>query len=391
MSTIQKVTYYDPMSSNPVLPVSGNTPFGFYDGDGKFVQDVTNFLKFAYYRIGGGVLDVELKELNYYASYEDAVNVYGKEIYEYKIRENYLNLEGSPTGSSNLNTTLIQPNLGTIIRLARDYGSEAGSGGNVTYYSGSIPCKMGQQYYDLDYWASASGYVENGDTIEVKKIFYEAVPPIVRFFDPYIGTGVGLNNLLGQFGFNNMSPGISFQLMPVYFDVQTIQAIEFNDQIRRSAYTFRLDNNKLRIFPIPAYDFNLWFTYIKNSERNAAYRTTTSGLITNVSNVPYDVPVYSQINAPGIQWIRSYALANCKETVGLVRGKYSSQPFPGTQISVNGQDFTTQGVNEKQALIDQLRATLEATSRSAQLAKKNEEAENMMNTLNKVPLAIYVM
>jgi hypothetical protein len=32
-------------------------------------------------------------------------------------------------------------------------------------------------------------------------------------------------------------------LMPMYFDVLKIQAIELNDQIRKSAYSFELTNN----------------------------------------------------------------------------------------------------------------------------------------------------
>ena len=39
--------------------------------------------------------------------------------------------------------------------------------------------------------------------------------------------------------------------MPIYYDVSVIQAIELNDTIRKSAFTFELVNNKLRIFPIP--------------------------------------------------------------------------------------------------------------------------------------------
>jgi hypothetical protein len=39
--------------------------------------------------------------------------------------------------------------------------------------------------------------------------------------------------------------------MPIYYDVSVIQAIELNDQIRKSAFTFELVNNQLKVFPIP--------------------------------------------------------------------------------------------------------------------------------------------
>ena len=81
-------------------------------------------------------------------------------------------------------------------------------------------------------------------------------------------------NLLDSFGWGNYSPAINFLLMPINYDLQTIQAIEFNDQIRKSQYTFELINNKLRIFPIPFYNdmgednaHRLFFQYIKKSEK----------------------------------------------------------------------------------------------------------------------------
>jgi hypothetical protein len=393
MATLQPVTYYNPLIVPEILPVSGNTPFGYYDNDLKYQADATNFVKYAYRRLGGGIMDVELTEANYYACLEDAVNVYAEEVFNYKIRENYLSLEGSPTGSDeyNINTTLIQPNLATIIRLAKDYGAEAGSGGNLTYYSGSVDLIAGQQYYDLDAWASGSGAVAAGDTIEVKKVFYEAPPSIMRYFDPYAGTGTGFNNLMEQFGMGNMSPGVSFMLMPVYADVLKIQAIEFNDQVRKSAYSFELVNNKLRIFPIPAMNDKLWFTYIRESERNAAGRPSNpQNVVTNVSNVPYTNITYNQINSPGIQWIRNYALANCKETISIIRSKYSNQPFPGTEVTINGSTLETQAANEKQQLLEALRATLDDSSRQKQLEKKAAEVANMTATFNTIPMTIYV-
>ncbi len=53
----------------------------------------------------------------------------------------------------------------------------------------------------------------------MKRIFYESDPAIVRYFDPYAGTGTGVQGLLETFGFGSYSPGINFMLMPVYWDI----------------------------------------------------------------------------------------------------------------------------------------------------------------------------
>ena len=382
-----EIQYYD--ASIPLLPVSGNTPFGFFDTDTEFQTDGQKFVKFAARRLGYPIMEIELQDINFYASLEDAVAVYGKELYEYKIRENYLSLEGNTTGSA-LNTTLIQPNFENMFRIAADYGSEVGSGGNINYYSGSIDLIAGQQNYDLTAWASASASLTPGDSIEIKRVFYETSPAIVRYFDPYAGTGTGLQSLMSTFGFGQFSPGINFMLMPVYFDVLKIQAIEFNDQIRKSGYSFELINNKLKIFPIPTFNRKMFFTYIKKSERSALYRNPSNGLITNVSNVPYNNIHYSHINDIFKKWIFDYALAVTKETLGNIRGVYSQIPVPGAEVTVNGQTLIDQANAEKTALVEQLRATLDDTSRQKQLEKKSQEASTMRDTFINFPMPIII-
>lgn len=392
MSTAVTIPIYS--SDIPLTPVSGSTPFGYYDNDLQFQQDAQKFVVFATRRLGYPIMEVQLQDINFYAAYEDAVTVYGKELYEYKIRENYISLEGNATGSS-LNDTLIKPSMGNIIRMAQDYGAEVGSGGNITYYTGSLAMTAGVQNYDLTLWASQSGVIAPGDDIEVKRIFYEAPPAITRYFDPYAGTGTGLQSLMDTFGFGQFSPGISFMLMPIYFDVLKIQAIEFNDQIRKSGYSFELVNNKLKILPIPSFDRNLYFTYIKKSERNSAVAKDAngnpiSGVVTDPSKVPYNIPVYSSINSVFRKWINDYAMAIIKETLGNVRNTYSTIPIPGGEVTMNGASLVEQGKNEQLALIEQLRGTLDETSRQKQLEKKKMDTDNMRDSMGGFPMPIYI-
>jgi len=198
----------------------GNTPFGFYDNDYQFQTDADKVARFCAQRLGYPLVDVELQDLNFYTAFEEAVTTYGNEMYAYKVRENYLSLEGA-TGLSNLNTTTITPNMGVVIRQSDQYGVEAGVGGNVTYRTGSIDLEVGQQDYDLGEWAVSMSI--SASNLEIKKIFYEEQPAIVRYFDPYAGTGTGIQSLMDAFDFGNYSPGINFMLMPINFDLQKLQ------------------------------------------------------------------------------------------------------------------------------------------------------------------------
>jgi hypothetical protein len=179
--------------------------------------------------------------------------------------------------------------------------------------------------------------------------------------------------------------------MPLNFDLMKLQAIELNDQVRKSAYSFDLINNKLRLFPIPKEDTILLFNYIKKSERNSPFISgSANNLVTNVSNVPYQNPVYAQINSIGRQWIYQYTLAVVKETLAYVRGKYSSVPIPGAEVTLNQQDLLTDARTEKIALLEQLRLVLDDSSRNKQLEKKSAEEDYLQKTLTNIPLPLYI-
>ena len=379
----------------PIWPGSssfqpGETPFGFYDNDPQFASDADKFALFASRRLGYPIVDIELQDLNFYAAFEDAITTYGNELYAYQAQENLLSFQGAPLTIPSANDQLIQPNLAATIRLADQYGVEAGVGGNVTWYSGSIDLIPGVQDYDLTVWAQALG-ITTGD-LEVKRVFYEAPPAIVRYFDPYAGTGTGMMQLLDSFGFGGYSPAINFLMMPMNYDLQKIQAIEFNDQIRKSQYSFELINNNLRIFPIPgSFQTKLWIQYIKKSDRNNPYANSgAGGVITNVSQVPYDNPTYAQINSIGRSWIFEYALSIVKEILGYVRGKYSQIPIPNAEVTLNQSDLISAATAEKNALIERLRTYFDETSRQKLLERKGFEADALQKELNNVPRVIYI-
>lgn len=365
---------------------AGDTPFGFYDSDTDFQNDAVKVAKFCGTRLGYPLMDVELQEESFFTCFEEAVTTYGNEVFNFKIRENYLNLEGSLTGST-MNNQLTDPTLNRIIQISKHYGTEAGVGGNVTKYSGSLAITSSQQTYDLDQWA-----VDNGITgsIEVRKVFYEAPPAIQRYFDPYAGTGTGIQSLMDTFGFGAYSPGINFMLMPVSYDVALMQAIELNDQIRKSHYSFELVNNKLKLFPRPTTSGNIWFEYYKNDDKSAINYNNSTKLITNVGEVPYSNPVYSQINSVGRQWIFKYTLALAKEMLAYIRGKYQVVPVPGSEATLNQADLLTDARAEKTELLSALREMLDQTSRGKQLEAQAKEAEDVQNTLKSIPMTIYV-
>ncbi len=362
------------------------TPFGFYDSDSEFQIDADKVANFCARRLGYPIMDVELQDINFWAAFEEAVTLYGNEVYAYKIRDNYLSLEGSERSDFE-NQVIINSHMGTIIRLSKQYGTEAGSGGNVTWYKDYIDIVPNQQDYDLIQWASNKNI---SGSIEIKRIFSQGPPALMRYFDPYGGAGFGYQGMMSEFGWGSYSPAINFLLMPLSFDIQRIQAIEFNDQVRRAAYSFELVNNQLRVFPVPQQNTKLWFEYIKVSEREANAIIKANSQITDVTDVPYINPTYSRINSIGRKWIFDYTLAAAKETLGYVRNKYNTVPIPGSETTLNGETLVSNAQAEKEKLIDRLRIYLDETSRKSLLERRSEEGRFKHEEINRVPLPIYI-
>lgn len=365
---------------------TGSTPFGFYDTDSEFQTDADKVASFCATRLGFPLMDVELQSGSFYACFEEAVTTYGNEVFQYKIRENYLSMEGNSTGSS-LNNRLIEPSLSRIVDISRHYGTEAEVGGYVTKYSGSIPITASKQNYDLDAWATGEG-ITGG--IEIRRVFYEAPPSILRYFDPYAGTGTGIQSLMDAFDFGSYSPGINFLLMPASFDMLKVQAIEFNDQIRRSAYSFEIVNNQLKLFPVPTESGSLFIEYYKRSDKDTVLDNDSTALVTTVSEVPFTNPTYSHINSVGRDWIFRYTLALSKEVLAYIRGKYQTVPVPGSEATLNQGDLLADARTEKESLLANLREMLDQTSKVRALEQKAQESQFIRQTLTDVPVKIYI-
>jgi hypothetical protein len=376
------------------------TPFGFYDNDVQFQNDANSVTNFCARRLGWPIENVELQDLNFWTAFEMAVTVYGNELYAYLVRENLVNFEGMTLEEApdTFQNASITPNYSNIIRVSEQYGAEAGTGGNVTWYSGSVILTASVQEYDLNQWAEDRGI--SGSELEIKRVFYQGIPASA---DYYYGGGIGLGAGWGAFfgglgGVAGYGAGSNFFVTPLSYNVAAIQEVELGNDILFSAYSFELINNKLKVFPVPTEadnGVNFWFEYIIKSERyldsiQTGSDESGSGYITNVSNMPYNNPVYSQINSIGRSWIFEYTLAQAKEMLGYVRNKYSSIPIPGAAVTLNGGDLIAAAKDEKDKLIARLREYFDETSRKARLERRKDEAEFAKSELNNVPMTIYI-
>ena len=383
--------------ADPTNHISGSTPYGIYDNDSTFQSESKNLCKWVARRLGHPVMQLEFDSGSIYAMFEESVSEYSSHINNYNIKNWMWNSYGgdnresgsvfSSTGSFEAQT----PTMGTTFMLSEQYGQAANVGGSTTLHSGSIILSGSKQVYDLQTEAQILSSHSN-KRLEIQRVFNYGPAAITRFYDPFAGS-FEQRQMLDAFGMGNVSPAVSFILRPVSYDIARSQAIETNDKVRKSAYSFELIDNKLRIFPRPGSNDEgdkIYFQYYLRDDKKSTTRTYTNNKVSDPSNVPYKFLTYAEINSSGRQWIRKFTLALSKELLGIIRSKYASMPLPNGEVTMDGEGLKAEGREEKNQLLDELKEFLESVSLTEKTKAEAEEAEANQTVLARSPLGIYI-
>ena len=137
----------------------------------------------------------------------------------------------------------------------------------------------------------------------------------------------------------------------------------------------------------------VWFRFYVDDKEvfspNSSYDDGTEG-VNNINTLPFGNIPYEHINSIGKQWIRRFALALCKETLGHIRGKFGSIPIPGESVTLNGAELISQAQNEQTALREELKTVLDEQTYGRLMAGDAELVANAGNIQSKVPMKIFV-
>jgi hypothetical protein len=174
-----------------------------------------------------------------------------------------------------------------------------------------------------------------------------------------------------------------------------MQAISYEDHLytRTSHYSYEVIDNKLRIYPTPdnVSPERFWFRFSVSEEPFTDEGEGGQNGVNNMNTLPFENIAYESINSIGKQWIRRFALALSKETLGQIRGKFGgSIPIPGDNITLNASDLLSQAQSEQDKLREELKTQLEEMTYPKLVAQDNEMSENAKNVLADVPLKVYV-
>jgi hypothetical protein len=117
-----------------------------------------------------------------------------------------------------------------------------------------------------------------------------------------------------------------------------------------------------------------------------------NGLVSSPADVQLNFITWNQLNSVAQRWVKRYALALCKEILGLgIRGKFNGQlPIPGAELTLNKDDLINTGREDQTKLIDELSAQLAELSYEKILEKRASMQESINKTLGFGPMGISI-
>ena len=404
-STLSAITLPE-TSTDSDADITSSLAVGFYTSE-AFVSGAKAQVAYTYKRLGGDVLDIEITAKNVYNHYEEACLEYSYIVNLHQARNSLGSALGGATGSFDHKGTVSDTDSVSLkypkfqfdyaFRNADKFSSEATVGGTEPLYSASFDVVPDQQHYDLqkivsDSQAGAAWDGMGNKRIKIRQVYYVTPRQMWRFYGYYGGL-----NVVGDFhNYGQYADDSTFNVIPPWQN--KLQAISYEDHLytRTSHYSYEINDNKLRIYPVPdsVTEEKFWFRFTVETGNDAfdtgSYDSGVEG-INNMNTLPMENIPFEKINSIGQQWIRRFSLALSKETLGQVRGKFGGQvPVPGDNVSLNASDLLSQASAEQTALREELNKQLDEMLYSKIAETDKGMVENMDAIVQKVPLKIFV-
>ena len=402
-----------PSSSTPAQAEAASFPFSVYTSDRFFLSGAADQVAYTFHKLGGDVLDIELTKEQIFSSYQESVLEYSYLLNIHQAKNVIGDLLGAKTGSfdeeGQLQNTASLEDVALKFpkfkfeytrRVGHGYSTEAGIGGVTPIYSASFTTTDGKQDYNLQTIVSSSAVTDtgapyygliSGSRINVTKIYYKTPQAMWRFYG-YYG---GLNTVGDLASYGQYADDSTFQLIPTWQN--KAQAMAFEDAIytRNSHYSFEIKNNILRIFPqtVNVSPRKMYIEFFIDSDTPCKEDGTTDNGVDGINNMnalPFENTPYQKINSIGKQWIRRFALALAKETLGNIRSKIGSIPIPGDSITLDGPALISQGQTEQEKLREELKTIFNELTYS-KIAQGDVELTDAVNKVQeRVPMRIFV-
>lgn len=260
--------------------------------------------------------------------------------------------------------------------------------------------------------------IPSGRTIN--KVMY-VNPPMTdtALFANYMGGGVGFMPGLGQVGAGyGYGGGLGGFYTTQAADVAYMAAdLNFKSRLFRGDLTYKVTagpdgTHLLHLISVPGSKLSfgfagagvnggigligceVWYTYYDTSDgsEDECMLYHANDVILSPDQVPMEKMDYAFLNEPAKVIVRQLLIAKAKETLGMIRGKFSGKvSIPQAEMTMDYQMLLQQGEKEYDKAMEALTKRLERMRPSNMMKEQAELMESNLKIQQYTPLGIYAI
>lgn len=360
--------------------------------------------------LGAGVRGCELEDAQLCELLEVAIEDYSEKVQNEIIANNWMGFYGKNVNNT---TDLIHAFMARSFDMSKDYSywfsKQVGlqQEGPWELKKDFITVEDGKQVY----------IIPSGRTIN--KVMY-VQPPMTdtALFANYMGAGMGFFPGMGHVG---MGYGYG-STMGGFFTTQACDVaylasdLNFKNRLFRGDLVYKItagpDGTRLlHLLSTPGSKLSfaqagyrngitgllgcqVWYTYYdtSNGDEDECMRYHSDDVVLRPDQVPIGKLDYAFLNEPTKITVRQLLVAKAKQTLGLIRGKFSGKVnIPQAELSMDYNMFIQQGKEEYDKAMEELMKRLERL-RPVNIIKEQSELVEYNNKIQQhTPLGIYVI
>ena len=345
------------------------------------VSAVTNWVV---HRLGYPIVSVELDNTQLEFAFNESIEQFSFYITQWSMRNNLANALGLPS-DQDFTSRFVSQDYNFNKAFAKAYSVQAGVGGDIAVNKDYFTMTSKTQEYHLP-----TGRV-------ITEVMWVEPVAIDRYLiDPQANSTWATT----EFGFSYMGNALSY-IVPVYWSLYNAQNFELRNRIRQGDYGYTLlpwsggdaNANSLTLFPIPD-DIDagkkVWYFYWLETDLNKYTGVTKGQYVSNPSDIGMDELVYTAMNSWSQMWIKKFTLAVSKETLGRIRGKFSSLPIPDAEVQMDAAALLAEGKEEQTKLMEDLAVELAKLDYDQLIEQSAKDAGNLNLQLSFNPTGIWI-
>lgn len=359
-----------------------------------------------YHELGAPVVKVEILDEQLDTLFCNSLSDYSEQINNWLIDQQWSSISGLDIEEADFTTAFSTKNLDFVKSFTYAYSKQKGFGTNAPAY---------------DNWELKRDFIVLSSCTQTYIIPKNREVNEILWFTPSFNVYDGLNpiNMVAQdFGWSYGSSGaLAGVVQPAYSTMLASADRAMKSKLIKSDMSYRItgraDGTKLLyLYPVPGgiyyptglgyNSFNqnvngmyVWYFYYETNSQNKKKCLKENGdiaVVTRPSDAPIDSLGWDKLNSPAKSWVRRMLLAKSKTLLGTIRGKYQGNlPVTDAPITMDYSYLITEGKEEKDALITELKDRLNLLRYVNQLTDRATEAEMINKILGYVPNGIIVM